>query len=270
MPYEERSHGVTPELRRDYLKRTADRQAAFVAPFLRPGMRLLDVGCGPGTITVGLASAVAPGHATGIDHDAKHIEAAKALAAEQGVANLDFQAGDALALPFDDATFDAVFENNVFTHLAGNAGSAAREARRVLKPGGFLAARDVDAEAVLWGSINDGIRRFDEFFRRWHALRGSDIDLGKKLPAILREAGFTDAVKSVSADTKGTPEEVRSNAQMMLSLLDGPFGDAIRAHNWADGDTIDFIRQGIHTWADNPDAFFANVHVEVVAWKPAA
>ena len=68
--------GVTPGLNRDYEDRTADRQAAFVLPYLRPGMNLLDVGCGPGTITVGLAQAVAPGHVIGIDHDSMHISAA--------------------------------------------------------------------------------------------------------------------------------------------------------------------------------------------------
>ncbi len=88
---QERAHGVTPVLNRDYRARTAAQQAAFVLTYLRPGMHLLDVGCGPGTITLGLARAAAPGHVTGIDHDAKHIEAAKALAAEEGVANVSFQ-----------------------------------------------------------------------------------------------------------------------------------------------------------------------------------
>jgi ubiquinone/menaquinone biosynthesis C-methylase UbiE len=97
---DERAQGVTLGLRQDYATRTADRQAAFVLPHLRPGMDLLDVGCGPGTITLGLAQAVAPGHVTGIDHDSVHVEAATALAAERGVNNVTFQTGDALSLPF--------------------------------------------------------------------------------------------------------------------------------------------------------------------------
>jgi ubiquinone/menaquinone biosynthesis C-methylase UbiE len=130
---ERRAHGVTPGLNRDYAARTADRQAAFVLPYLRPGLNLLDVGCGPGSITVGLARAVAPGRVTGIDHDQVHIETAKALAAEQGVKNVTFQIGSALSLPFQDSELDAAFENDVLTHLSQNAVRAAREVYRVLK-----------------------------------------------------------------------------------------------------------------------------------------
>jgi ubiquinone/menaquinone biosynthesis C-methylase UbiE len=73
----QRALGVTPRLSKDYTARTADQQAAFVLPYLREGTNLLDVDCRPGTITFGLAHAVAPGRVTGIDHDSVHIEAAR-------------------------------------------------------------------------------------------------------------------------------------------------------------------------------------------------
>ncbi len=118
-------------------------------------MSLLDVGCGPGSITLGLAQVVAPGHVTGINHDWEHLEAAKARAAKQGATNMTFQLGDAFALPFEEGTVDAAFENNMFTHLAQNSIQAASDVYRVLKPGGFLAARDVDASAVVWGNFTE-------------------------------------------------------------------------------------------------------------------
>src|SRR3712207_2477179 len=87
--------------------RTAEREGAFFLPYLRPGMRVLDVGCGPGTITVGLAAAVAPGEVVGVDRASRALEQARALAAERGVANVRFETADLHALPFPDAAFDA-------------------------------------------------------------------------------------------------------------------------------------------------------------------
>jgi ubiquinone/menaquinone biosynthesis C-methylase UbiE len=263
-----RAHGVTPGLRQDYVTRRADKQAAFVLPYLRQGMDLLDIGCGPGTITIGLAQAVSPGHVTGIDHDRQHIESAREHAADQGVANVSFQIGDAFSLAFEDGTFDVAFENNMFTHLAQDAVDAAREAYRVLKPLGLLAVRDVDADSVVWGHHNDLIRKLDELFVAWHQSRGSDITLGKQLPNILRQAGFTNTIKSVSADTKGTLEETRSHAQITISLLDGPFGRDIVDNGWVDRSVVKQLMENIREWGEHPDAFFANVHVEVIGWKP--
>lgn len=222
---DDRAHGVTPELREDYATRSVSQQGAFVLPYLHPGMNLLDIGCGPGTITLGLAQAVYPGHVIGVDHDAAHVKVARALVAERGVTNVTFQEGDAVAPQFENGAFDVAFENDLFTHLSQNATLAAREVYRVLK-------------------------------------------LGKRLPAILRQAGFTRTVKSVSADTKGDAEAVRAHARITIFLLDGPLGRHALANGWADGSTLEHIKAGILAWAEHPDAFFANTYVEVVGWKP--
>jgi SAM-dependent methyltransferase len=266
-PPEERAHGVTPGLRRDYAGRTAEMQAAFVLPHLGPGMRLLDVGCGPGTITLGLARAVSPGRVTGIDHDPDHVAAALRLARERGITNASFQLGDVLALPFPDDVFDAAFENNVLTHLSGDATRAAEEVYRVLRPGGLFAARDVDADAVMWGAQDEWMRRFDSLFHAWQRSRGSDITMGTRLSGILREAGFVDTRKSVSADTKGTREDVRAHAEIMTLLLAGPVGRLAQDRGLADEASLRHMRDSVGAWGEHPDAFFANVHVEVIGWK---
>lgn len=232
-------------------------------------MNLLDVGCGPGTITLGLAQVVAPGHVIGVDHDLQHLEMARKRALENGGDNITFKSGNALSLPFDDNTFDAAFENNMFVHLAENAHVAAKEVLRVLKPHGLLAARDADADSVVWGNSTDSLKQFDKLFIAWHRSRGSDITLGKRLPAILRQVGFIDIVKNVSADTKGSSKDVRSHAEITISLLEGPLGKEIVDKEWGGKAMIEHLKQDFQEWGVHPDAFFANVHVEVIGWKPA-
>jgi ubiquinone/menaquinone biosynthesis C-methylase UbiE len=263
-----RAHGVTPGLSSDYSRRTADKQAAFLLPYLESGMNIIDIGCGPGTITIGLANAVKPGRVFGIDHDEKHIEEAKAFASNGNIDNVSFQIGDVLSLKFEDNSIDAAFENNVFTHLSENSLKAAKEIIRVLKPNGLFAVRDVEVNSVLWGNLNDAIKQLDKLFIEWHKSRRSNITIGSKLPKILREAGFINTIKSVTADTKGSIEETRSHAKITVSLLEGPFGRDILNNGWADKKTINYLKKSIIEWGEHPDSFFANLHVEVIGWKP--
>ena len=136
----------------------------------------------------------------------------------------------------------------------------------MLQPGGFFAARDTDS--VVWGHPIEALKQLDKLFYLWHESRGSDIHIGRHLPAILREAGFHGMLKSVSADTKSSPEEVRSHAEITTFLLDGPFGQDIVNQGWADQQVVEDLKESIRAWGEHPDAFFANVHVEVIGWKP--
>lgn len=98
-------------------RRTAADRAAFFLPHLRPGMRLLDAGCGPGSITVGLVAAVAPGEVVGVDLEPRQIAAARALAHERQALGVRFAVADVYRLPFPDASFDAAFAYTVLFHL---------------------------------------------------------------------------------------------------------------------------------------------------------
>src|SRR3954452_6892978 len=109
-------------------------------------MRALDVGCGPGTITVGLGQAVAPGRVVGLDLAPSVLAEARAHATAHSTAHIAFEAGSATTLPFPDRTFDAVFAHTLLEHLRDPL-AALREARRVRRPGGVLGVRDCD-----WGS----------------------------------------------------------------------------------------------------------------------
>ncbi len=129
-------------------RRTAETAAGFFLPHLRPGMRLLDCGCGVGSITIGLAAAVAPGEAIGIDFQSEQIERARAVAGEAGVANVGFAVGSVYALPCPDASYDAAFAHTLLLHLR-EPPRALRELRRVLKPGGVVGIADDDRGTFL-------------------------------------------------------------------------------------------------------------------------
>jgi SAM-dependent methyltransferase len=137
------TYGHSPGVVTVHARRTAAREAAFFLPYLYPGMRLLDAGCGPGSITVGLAEAVAPGEVIGIDIAPEVLAPARALVRQRGLNNVRFQQGDVDALPFDDATFDAVFAHTLLEHVADGV-RVLRELQRVLRPGGVIGVRDCD------------------------------------------------------------------------------------------------------------------------------
>ena len=110
-------HGHHTSVVNSHAKRTAETDAAFFLPYLKPGMRLLDAGCGPGSITVGLALRVEPAHAVGIDASESVIETARSLAKAQPARRLTFEVGNIYEPRFPAENFDAIFAHQVLQHL---------------------------------------------------------------------------------------------------------------------------------------------------------
>ena len=123
--------------------RRAARWVPFFLPYLRSGMKLVDCGCGVGSITLDLAAIVAPGETIGIDQDAAQLELARASAAERGLANARFEVGSIYALPFADGSINAALAHTLLFHLSDPL-RALKELRRVLAPGGIVAISDDD------------------------------------------------------------------------------------------------------------------------------
>lgn len=149
------THGHHDSVLRSHRWRTAENSAAYLLPHLRPGMRVLDVGAGPGTITVDLARLVAPGTVLGVDASADIVATAAAHAAEEAVANVEFAVGDAYALDAGNGAFDVVHAHQVLQHLARPV-DALREFARVVSPDGVVAARGTPAQGV---GTRRGLRR---------------------------------------------------------------------------------------------------------------
>lgn len=111
------THGHHESVLRIHRWRTADNSAAYLLDKLRPGDDVLDVGCGPGTVTVGLADRVTPGRVVGVDNTWQVLAEARALTARSAATDLSFVVGDAYRLAFADESFDVVHAHQLLQHL---------------------------------------------------------------------------------------------------------------------------------------------------------
>lgn len=250
-------------------QRTAAREAAFLLPYLRPGLTVLDCGCGPGTITAGLAKLVAPGHVVGVDLHADRLAVARAAAAELGLANLRYETGDIHALPFPAATFDAALVHAVVEHLPDPV-AALTEVRRVLKPGGVIGVRSPEHGMALIAPADPLLERWHALFERMRAEHGLHPVPGRALRGLLRAAGYADVIGAASVETQGTLEETRSHAANIIAVLMDPtapyFASEWVRRGWATPTQVEEIAAAWRAWGEHPDAFFASTWCEAVGW----
>jgi ubiquinone/menaquinone biosynthesis C-methylase UbiE len=122
-------------------RRTLERDAPQLVPHLRQGMRVVDLGCGGGSLTLGIAAAVAPGDVVGYDLQKPIIQRARALAQEAGLANAHFEVGDIDVLQLPGASFDLVHFSGTLAYLRDPL-AALRLAYGALKPGGLIEVRE--------------------------------------------------------------------------------------------------------------------------------
>jgi ubiquinone/menaquinone biosynthesis C-methylase UbiE len=141
--------GHHPSVLKAHGNRTASSYAAYLLPSIRPHDRILDVGCGPGSITVGLAEQAPDGWTVGIDYGAGPIEAAKKSAEERGgPKNCEFKVGNAYALDWDEGSFDVVHSHQCLIHLDDPV-KAFKEMRRVCKIGGVVGVREGNTQSTV-------------------------------------------------------------------------------------------------------------------------
>ena len=183
--------GTAEEVRAAIKLRGADDYAGFLIPHLRPGATVLDCGCGDGTITVGLAEALAEGSVVGVDLDAVVLKDARRAAFLLGRQNLSWIGGDGRSLPFRDAAFDAVLCHSVLETLSDPAEVIA-ELRRVTRRGGVVGAASVEYDGIiLAGEPSAGPRRFYDIRQQlWRAAGIAEPNTGRRLRGLFQTAGF--------------------------------------------------------------------------------
>ena len=251
-----------------FQRRRAASHAAFFIPHLRPGMTLLDCGCGPGTITLDLADVVAPAEVVGVDMEANQLRLAGSQAAERETPNLLFSVADIYSLPFPGDTFDAVLLHGVLEHM-GDPVTALREVRRVLKSEGLVGARHADFGGFLLEPAEPPLDRFVPLFERLMIHNGGHPYAGRHQVRWLYEAGFDTLAVSASYDCwTATPQETRRNAGFLAQLVAGSgFAAQLIEAELADSASLTQMSAAFLAWGGHPHAFAAEAWGEAVGRK---
>jgi SAM-dependent methyltransferase len=264
MPQQEEryTHGHHESVLKSHTWRTIENSAAYLAPHLSPGLSLLDVGCGPGTITVEFADRLAPGRVVGLDAAAEVIARASADFQHD---NLAFVTGNAYELPFDDDTFDIAHAHQTLQHVADPV-RMLREMRRVVKPGGIVAARDVDYAGTIWFPQLSGLDDWLDLYGRVHRSNGGEPDAGRRLKAWALEAGFDDIAATASIWNFSDPVDREWWGSMWEArVLQSAFaGDALEK-GLATQQQLELISGAWRDWADSDTGWLGMPHGEVIA-----
>lgn len=261
-PAERYTHGHHESVLKSHTWRTIANSAAYLSEHLAPGLTLLDVGCGPGTITAEFADRLAPGRVTGLDAAADII--AKA-AADHPRDNLAFVTGNAYELPFDDDSFDIVHAHQTLQHVADPV-RMLREMRRVAKPGGIVAARDVDYAGTIWYPLLPGLDEWLDLYSRVHRSNGGEPDAGRRLKAWALEAGFAEVAATASI-WNFTEEADREwwGSMWEARILQSAFAADALGKGLATQGQLESISSSWREWANSPEGLLAMPHGEIIA-----
>ena len=259
------THGHSAAVLSAHSRRGAADSAAYLLAHLRAGMDLLDVGCGPASITADLAERVAPGRVVGLDAAAGALEAARATLRERGLSEqVELTCGDIMALPFEDASFDVVHAHQVLQHLADPVGALA-EMRRVTRPGGIVAVRDAVYSAMTWFPEPAGMEQWRSVYMATARANGGEPDAGSRLLSWARAAGFTDVTASASTWCYATPADRAWQSETWAQRCLTSFGPQAVELGLAGRADLETMAQAWRQWGASEDAWFVVVHGEVLA-----
>jgi SAM-dependent methyltransferase len=258
------THGHHDAVLRSHRWRTAGNSAAYLLPRLRPGLRLLDVGCGPGTLTIDLASRVAPGEVVGIDVAASVVEEARRRAAEAAVPNVSFEALDLRDDSLEPASFDVVHAHQVLQHLRDPAGALGAMAR-LARPGGIVGARDADYSAMTWAPADHRLDRWLEVYLAVARHNGAEPDGGRWLLRWARAAGLADVSFTTSTWTYATPEDREWWGDLWAErTVASSFAEQAVRYGIATEAELALVAEGWREWSRQSDALFVVLHGEIV------
>ena len=259
------THGHGAAVLSAHARRSAADSAAHLLPHLSAGMDLLDVGCGPATITADLAECVAPGRVVALDAAADALEAARATLSERGLSEqVELSCGDVMALPFEDGSFDVVHAHQVLQHLADPVGALV-EMRRLTRSGGIVAVRDAVYSAMTWFPDPEGMEQWRSVYMTTARTNGGEPDAGSRLLSWARAAGFTDASASASTWCYATPADRAWQSETWAQRCLTSFGPQAVELGLADSADLETMAEAWRQWGGSEDSWFVVVHGEVIA-----
>jgi len=250
--------------------RNAADYADFLPPHLGGDSRVLDVGCGEGTITLGLAERV--GHVVGVDQDDEEFTEARRYAAEHEIDNVEFRVGSVYALDWPADHFDACLCHSMLETLDRPL-DGLLEVKRALKPGGVLGVACVEyGGLILAGPSEELLRRFYAVRERlWQLESAADPYRGRRLRGLLEQAGFDPVVATSKYFSYGTSEDVQSfGLARAEDCRDDWYAHSAQKHGLAHAEDLDAMSRAWVEWSRSPDAYAAFAWCRALGWKPAS
>lgn len=257
------THGHHESVLRAHAWRTARDSADYLLGDLRPHVDVLDIGCGPGTITLDFAERVAPGRVHGVDSAPDPLELARDHAGQRGVPNATFRCADVYALPYEADSFDVVHAHQVLQHLTSPV-TALREMTRVCRPGGIVAARDADYGGMRWYPDSAELSRWQRLYRALAHSNNANPDGGRFLKSWALLAGCTEVSCSASAWCHASDEErARWGGSWAERVLHSAFASQALDRGLTTSAELEWLAAGWQAWAAAPDGWFLVPHGEI-------
>ena len=268
MPIEQYTHGHHRSVVSAHSARRASEAAAFLLPRLQSPMKLLDFGCGPGTITIDLGELLRPdGTVVGIDLSEDVIAQARTHAEKSSATNVTFEARSVYETGFADAEFDVAYAHQVLQHLADPV-AALTEIKRVVKPGGICAAREVDWGTAAIYPAMPALERFLEIYFAVAKSNGGTADAGRYLKGWFVDAGFEDL--EVTTSTWSFADEAGLQwwgPQWAERILHSNLATRALEQGISTQAELEEVSAAWKSWTTEPNAFFAFTQVEVIGTK---
>lgn len=261
------SQGYDEATLKSHASRSAEKQADYLLEHIKSNAKVLDVGCGPGTITCDFVRYAPEGQIHGVDSSPEVISQAVSNAKERN-ADVSFEVANAHELPFPDQSFDIVHCHALLVHLP-NPINALREMYRVCKPGGYVGIREPDMDTCVihphFGPIEQASRVQDELKRR----EGAEPNAGRFLATWAHEAGFAKDKMQTSCNllSYSGRDEIKWWGELYAKRLRREVGKRSVEYGLASEEDVEAWAAAYQEWSRCDLGLFAMLHVRLLARK---